>query len=127
MRRPLQNLEQLLDHLVKLAEGEAEVSLGMVVESIGSRAFGPLLMLIGLTLVSPFSGIPGMAVTMAIFVGLIASPLQPTSSISAASPTSAPQRLRTFDSRGTRCKNRSFQARWPYLGIPFTPNWCIFR
>lgn len=73
MPRPLQNLEQLLDHLVQLAEGEAEVSLGMVVESIGSRAFGPLLMLIGLTLVSPFSGIPGMAVTMAIFVGLIAS------------------------------------------------------
>ncbi len=75
MPKKLQNLEQLLDHMVQLAEGEAEVSLGMVVESIGNRAFGPLLMLIGLILVSPFSGVPGMAVTMAIFVALMASQL----------------------------------------------------
>lgn len=72
MRRPLRNLQQLLDHLARLNRGRDEVSLRLVVDSIGTRSFGPLLMLIGIILASPLSGIPGMATVMAVFVMLIA-------------------------------------------------------
>ncbi len=72
MSRKLQNLEQLLDHLAGLTDGRDEVSLRDVVRSIGSRSFGPLLMVIGITLLSPLSGVPGMASTMAVLVLLMA-------------------------------------------------------
>ena len=72
MRPPLRNLQQLLDHLARLNRGRDQVSLRLVVASIGTRSFGPLLMLVGIILASPLSGIPGMATVMAIFVLLIA-------------------------------------------------------
>nr|WP_290701939.1 exopolysaccharide biosynthesis protein [Halomonas sp. UBA3074] len=72
MDQPLQNLEQMLERIGKLTHQNDHVSLGMVVEAIGSRSFGPLLMLIGITLFSPLSGIPGMSFFMAIFVLLVA-------------------------------------------------------
>ncbi len=61
MNQPLQNLKQLLDRVGELARHNERVSIEMVIESIGSRSFGPLLMLIGITLFSPLSGIPGMS------------------------------------------------------------------
>lgn len=72
MNQPLQNLEQLLDRVGTLARQHDRVSIEMVIESIGSRSFGPLLMLIGITLFSPLSGIPGMSFFMAAFVLLVA-------------------------------------------------------
>jgi hypothetical protein len=72
MNQPLQNLEQLLDRVGELTRRHDQVSIGMVVEAIGSRSFGPLLMLIGITLFSPLSGIPGMSFFMAVFVLLVA-------------------------------------------------------
>lgn len=72
MSSPLQNLEQLLDRIAELARNNGRVSIGMVVESVGSRSFGPMLILIGVTLFSPLSGIPGMSFFMASFVLLIA-------------------------------------------------------
>lgn len=72
MNQPLQNLEQLLDRIGELTRHNDQVSIGMVVESIGSRSFGPLLMLIGITLFSPLSGVPGMSFFMASFVLLVA-------------------------------------------------------
>lgn len=72
MNQPLHNLEELLDRIGELARHNQEVSIGMVVDSVGSRSFGPLLMLIGITLFSPLSGVPGMSFFMASFVLLIA-------------------------------------------------------
>ncbi len=72
MTQPLQNLEQLLDRVSTVARQNERVSIEMVIESIGSRSFGPLLMLIGITLFSPLSGIPGMSFFMAAFVLLVA-------------------------------------------------------
>ena len=72
MTPPLKNLEQLLDRISELARRHDQVSIGMVVEAVGNRSFGPLLMLIGITLFSPLSGVPGMSVFMAAFVLLIA-------------------------------------------------------
>ena len=72
MNQPLQNLEQLLERVNELARHNSRVSIEMVVDAIGSRSFGPLLMLIGITLFSPLSGIPGMSFFMAAFVLLVA-------------------------------------------------------
>ncbi|MDQ7729595.1 exopolysaccharide biosynthesis protein [Halomonas sp. SpR8] len=68
----MQKLEQLLDRVGDLAHQNERVSIEMVIDSIGSRSFGPLLMLIGITLFSPLSGIPGMSFFMGSFVLLVA-------------------------------------------------------
>ena len=73
MVQELRNLEQLFTHIATLADHNGELSLGIVVESIGHRSFGPLLLIIGLTLSSPLSGIPGLTSISAAFIMLIAA------------------------------------------------------
>lgn len=68
----LHNLEQMLEHIAGLAKDQEQVSMAQVVESVGDRSFGPLLLMIGMTLFSPLSGVPGMAILAGIFVMLIA-------------------------------------------------------
>lgn len=72
MAQELSNLEQLLDQLKLVAESQERISLGDLIRVAGRRSFGTLLLVVGLILASPLSGIPGMATTMAIFVLLIA-------------------------------------------------------
>lgn len=72
MKQKLSNLEQLLDRMDEAGEGEQEVSLDMLMDTIGKRSFGPVLLLIGLILVSPLSGIPTLPSTMGVAVFLIA-------------------------------------------------------
>lgn len=69
-----QSLEQLLERLEQAAaESEAKhITLKEMMQAIGDRSFGPLLLLGGVILTSPLSGIPGMPTTMSIFVLLIA-------------------------------------------------------
>lgn len=67
-----QNLEQMLEHIASLTPDDDRLSMRQVVESIGSRSFGPMLLIMGITLFSPLSGIPGMAVFAGLFVMLIA-------------------------------------------------------
>lgn len=71
MKPPLRNLKQLLDHIDELAKDNDRVSIAMVVESVGSRSFGPILMFIGIILFSPLSGVPGLTAFMALFVLLV--------------------------------------------------------
>lgn len=66
------NLQQLLEKLECAANDRDRVSLAVMMEAIGVRSFGPLLLLAGIILTSPLSGIPGMPTTMSIFVLLIA-------------------------------------------------------
>jgi hypothetical protein len=76
MAGELTNLEQLLEHIGRVTTGcQERVSLGMILEAIGSRSFGPLLLFAGIIMVSPLSGIPGIPTTMALFVLLIAGQL----------------------------------------------------
>ena len=67
----LTNLEQLLDRVGKASYDSDRVSLGTIVEVVGSRSFGPLLLVPGVVLLSPLSGIPGMPTTMSVLVLLI--------------------------------------------------------
>lgn len=66
------NLEQMLEHIAGLTSDNDRLSMRQVVESVGSRSFGPMLLIMGITLFSPLSGIPGMAVFAGLFVMLIA-------------------------------------------------------
>ncbi|WP_045221866.1 exopolysaccharide biosynthesis protein [Desulfonatronum thioautotrophicum] len=66
------NLEQLLDRIDTAACSLERVSVETILEAVGSRSFGPLLLLAGLILVSPLSGIPGTATSMAVIVLLCA-------------------------------------------------------
>lgn len=71
MAEKLTNLEQLLDRLDEAGEGQEEVSMGHLMDTIGKRSFGPLLLLIGVVLVTPLSGIPGLPSTMGVAVLLL--------------------------------------------------------
>lgn len=67
------DVEQLLDRIGEAGENGDKVSLGEVVESVGRRSFGPLLLLAGLITLAPLIGdIPGMPTIMGILVLLVA-------------------------------------------------------
>ncbi|HBG07601.1 MAG: exopolysaccharide biosynthesis protein [Geobacteraceae bacterium GWC2_58_44] len=69
------NLQQMLDRIEQSAKDQERVSLGKIVEGVGSRSFGPLLLLAGVIMASPLTGIPSMPTTMGILVLLIATQL----------------------------------------------------
>lgn len=67
------NIQQLLDRVELAAENRDQVSVGMIVEEVGRRSFGPLLLVAGLMLASPVSGIPGVPTAfggLVLFVSL---------------------------------------------------------
>ncbi|MCW8127906.1 exopolysaccharide biosynthesis protein [Microbulbifer halophilus] len=66
------SLSQLLEHIAKTAKRRQRVSLDLVVREVGQRSFAPLLLLVGIILFSPLSGIPGVPTLMAILVLLVA-------------------------------------------------------
>lgn len=66
------NLQQMLDRMEDSATGQERVSIGSVVESVGSRSFGPLLLLAGVILASPLTAFPSVPTTMGFLVLLIA-------------------------------------------------------
>src|SRR5690606_865281 len=67
----LTSLEQLLARMDEAREGQNTVSLERLMDTIGRRSFGPILLLIGVILVSPLSGIPGLPSTMGVAVLLL--------------------------------------------------------
>lgn len=69
------NLVQMLDRIDRSANGRERVSLGAIVEAVGGRSFGPLLLMAGVIMVSPLSGIPSMPTSMGFLVLLIAAQL----------------------------------------------------
>src|SRR5690606_16978246 len=70
MAEKLTSLEQLLDRMDEAREGQNTVSLERLMDTIGRRSFGPMLLLIAVILVSPLSGLPGPAPTMRLAVFL---------------------------------------------------------
>jgi hypothetical protein len=72
MAQELTSLEQLLDRIGKTADNRNRIFLSTILETVGSRSFGPLLLMAGVILASPLSGIPGMPTAMGMLVLLIA-------------------------------------------------------
>lgn len=75
MTEEINTLEGMLDRIGESSDDEGRVTLGSIVESVGGRSFGPLLLLIGVIMTSPLSGMPGVPTTMGILVVLIAGQL----------------------------------------------------
>jgi hypothetical protein len=73
MQQQLGNLEHMLDQIEQAPTEEDQVSLGAIVQAVGTRSFGPLLLLAGVLTVSPLSGIPGMPTFMGVMVLLIST------------------------------------------------------
>ena len=68
MSDDLTNLTQLLDRISLAADGQKSVSLDMIVRMVGTESFGPLLLLIGVILFSPVSGIPGVPTLSGVII-----------------------------------------------------------
>jgi hypothetical protein len=74
-RRP-ENLEQVLDRLCKAEAHEGRVSIGSILETIGCRSFGPVLLFAALVMMAPVIGdIPGVPVMAGSLICLVAAQL----------------------------------------------------
>lgn len=69
------NLQQMLDRIEASAKDEERISLGQIVEAVGSRSFGPLLLMAGVIMASPLTGIPSVPTSMGLVVLLISAQL----------------------------------------------------
>lgn len=66
------DLEQVIDRLDESAQERQEVSVGDILDSVGRRSFGPVLVVVGLIAASPLSGIPGLPSTIGVIVLVLA-------------------------------------------------------
>lgn len=67
------SLLELLDQIESTADDCEEVSLDSVMDAVGRRSFGPILVLVGLIILAPVLGdIPGVPTIMALVIVLIA-------------------------------------------------------
>ncbi|PXX92716.1 exopolysaccharide biosynthesis protein [Marinobacter vulgaris] len=64
------DIEELLDRIEAGTEGQSVVSIGEMMDSVGRRSFGPIVLLVGLILVTPLSGVPGMPTLMGLLTML---------------------------------------------------------
>ena len=72
---PPDSVGDILDRIDDLADRHDRVAVGDVVEAMGSRGFGPFLVVIPLIDVSPVGSIPGLPTAMAVVVMLVAAQL----------------------------------------------------
>lgn len=62
------DLEDVLDLLEAGSEGRDQVTMEHLLDTVGLRSFGSVLLLVGLMALSPLSGIPGMPTTIGVLV-----------------------------------------------------------
>jgi len=67
-----QSVGDILDRLEEVAGKEDKVTLGKVVEAMGSRSHGPFLVIPALIDISPVGGIPGLPTVLGAIIILIA-------------------------------------------------------
>ncbi|WP_303904513.1 exopolysaccharide biosynthesis protein [Thiohalomonas denitrificans] len=64
-----ENLEQLLDRIEQTTSDRDQITLEKVLEAVGRRSFGPILLVAGLVTVAPLVGdIPGVPTLMGLLV-----------------------------------------------------------
>lgn len=68
-------LSIMLDQLEAIASDRHFVSVDQMLEAIGQRSFGPLLLIPGLIVLSPVGGMPGVPTFVALLVGTAAAQL----------------------------------------------------
>lgn len=76
MGQAVENLGQLFDKIEETSEGKDDVSLGEILDAVGSRSFGPMLLVAGIVTLAPVIGdIPGVPTLMGMVVLLIVGQL----------------------------------------------------
>lgn len=75
MEQKPSSLEEMLDRIEEVADKRQKVSLGAVIEEVGNRSFGPLLLMAGVIASSPLTGIPGVPTATALLVALLSGQL----------------------------------------------------
>ncbi|MGM0774556.1 exopolysaccharide biosynthesis protein [Marinobacter sp.] len=65
-RREPADIEELLDRIEAGSADRSHVSIGEMMDSVGRRTFGPVVLMVGLILVTPLSGMPGMPTLMGL-------------------------------------------------------------
>ncbi|MBJ6800480.1 exopolysaccharide biosynthesis protein [Geomonas propionica] len=75
MAQEITTLQEMLDRINDSGNDQGRVSLGEIVESVGNRSFGPLLLMVGVIAASPLSGMPGVPTATGILILLIAAQL----------------------------------------------------
>ncbi len=69
---PPKSLTELVDRFDDAAEKNDKVTLDMMMDEVGRRSFGPLLLLAGVVMMAPVIGdIPGVPVILGLFVLLV--------------------------------------------------------
>src|SRR5690554_304934 len=75
-QQEVHDLEGMLERMDEAAQEKEQVSLGDVLDAVGRRSFGPLLLLAGLVTLAPLVGdIPGVPSLMGLIVILTAAQL----------------------------------------------------
>lgn len=70
---PPKTLTETLDRLGEAGDGDERVTVDEMMEAIGRRSFGPLVLLAGIVMCAPgISDIPGVPTLTGIFLGLVA-------------------------------------------------------
>lgn len=62
------DIEELLDRIEAGTGNRAHVSIGEMMDTVGRRSFGPVVLMVGLILVTPLSGLPGMPTLMGLLI-----------------------------------------------------------
>lgn len=70
-QKEFQSLQELLKRIQKLSQEEENISVGEIIEMVGDRSYGPLLLIAGLATLAPIIGdIPGMPTVLGAIVFL---------------------------------------------------------
>lgn len=93
-------LSELLDHFVESTEGQDNIEIVDLLDSLSSRAHGPMLLLPAIIAISPIGMIPGMSVVTGTLVLLIASQML----LSSSRPW-IPKRLQSFEFSRNKLKD----------------------
>ncbi|WP_444921796.1 exopolysaccharide biosynthesis protein [Microbulbifer sp. CnH-101-G] len=72
MPQEFTGLCQLLEQIETSCQHAERVSLELVIDTIGLRSYAPFLLVVGLILFSPLSGVPGISTAMAALLLLVA-------------------------------------------------------
>lgn len=76
MKHEVRSLEQLLDSIRKIDHDHDPVKLEAILQAVGRRSFGPIILVTGLITLAPLIGdIPGVPTLMALLVLLTAGQL----------------------------------------------------
>lgn len=74
MSNGVNSVEDLIDQIEDRRKDELSITFGEVLDAIGRRSFGPLLIVAGIIVLAPIIGdIPGMPTVTAVFVALVAA------------------------------------------------------